>query len=774
MTTTKQPKGINKVQEINSINILVVGDWVIDEDWVMTSERSETSAKQSDENHFHTAFDSLKVATKRLCGASLTASAIRGFLKKKEDSPEKKDQFNVFGMGVWHPDDDDYLEQLFQKDALEGANPFHICRPKIDPIEPGKRRLFNLARPGDICATTRIVRTFFGHQGTLPKSMSRYDWQLEWRGANEKQILKNEISKRVSQNLKRIKDMGVILDSVVIADFNKGLVDKNLILSLTAEIRKLDMTQEGINWFYRSKQLEIPDWHEEFSRKMSLKDKFIQFIDPRISKKFAEGKKLIYGKEITSEGFEFLHRYKPEHIRNPKMVVLFHNNSFIAHAEEEFHNCKDDDKSKRPDTWVLDSKAPPISLTRGRSSIFLASLVLLELQKNKRELIGIKRKNEIEYHFGANCRIALSNGIRWCNKCLSIWKEGGEKVLQVSYDIKEAIHFTDFCQNEDTAKPLNLKKVNKEWLAAKSKKNSCCIQKSSGDIYKDLCLEVWRAHTVLNDYTVLDDIRKDSVLNLTNNFQSFLELDDNDKKRPLISLVKASPGSGKTHLAKCLAKHFGMEIFECNVAQQTGLDGLTYFFDQVDIAQRDGRKIFMFLDEVDSLVNNESTFGFLLDIMWCGQYYRNGMKNTLKPFPGIFAMSRNPDDHLFKKDHPKYPDLITRIFGINCRLANFTPQESIYLFAKLLDKYFGKIANVEKGVLKTISDTELKYGPRSLELLISLFKGIKRSKITVDNLPNEDRIRELNEHFPIGLVKPSPYRTEDKQLVRIIYNAPTQ
>jgi hypothetical protein len=55
----------NHFQSVKKINILVVGDWVIDEDWVMMPERSETSAKQSDKKQFHTAFDDLNVAAKR-------------------------------------------------------------------------------------------------------------------------------------------------------------------------------------------------------------------------------------------------------------------------------------------------------------------------------------------------------------------------------------------------------------------------------------------------------------------------------------------------------------------------------------------------------------------------------------------------------------------------------------------------------------------------------------------------------------------------------------
>ena len=266
----KKPK--EKIEP--SINILVVGDWIIDEDWVMMPEQSETSAKQSDERHFHTAFDDLGVATKRLCGASLTASAIRGFLKKKGGDNKN---VNVFGMGIWHPKDDDYLEQLFQKDALEGVNPFRICIPDVSKPKPNEKRLFNLAREGDTCSTTRIVRTFMGHPGSLPKSMSRYDWHLEWEPGGNENALKEVIPIRIRENLDAINQLGIKFDSIVLADFHKGLIDKDLILSLIDEVQKLNLANEKMVWFFRSKQIEPPQWYQAFSKKMRKNDSFIQF-----------------------------------------------------------------------------------------------------------------------------------------------------------------------------------------------------------------------------------------------------------------------------------------------------------------------------------------------------------------------------------------------------------------------------------------------------------------------------------------------------------------
>ena len=734
------------MEEDNVINVLVVGDWIIDEDWVVTQERSETSSKQHKEKHYHTAFNKVDVPTNRLCGASLTASAIRGFLKKNEKGCG---DFSIYGMGVWHPGDNELLEILFEKNKLEGVNPFRLNVVANRKNKP-KKKLFNLACKGETCATTRIVRTFLGHPGTNIESMSRYDWHLNWEpnlknGQNKGDLIDKRIEDCFSEINKKF-------DAIVLADFNKGLIDDDLIDSLTKRVRKYK-SQKGIIWFYRSKRVDTPDWYNIFCRQIEPQDTLIRFIDPILSKKYTSGKTLTCGSELTPEGIDFLSEYKNIPIKNSKLAVLFHDNTGIAHD------------SNSDDIWVLCSNEKPSYITRGRSSIFLASLVITELAKIKKSLFEQQSKS-----FGEDCAIALANGVKWCNDCLGIWKKE-KKIMEVAADITGAIYHTKPDSKINISKPKKLEGINREWNQARNKENACCI--SSGNRKEEYRLEVWRAHTTLNNLTVLDANRSKSIFNLNNTIQAFMEMEDKDKPRPLISLVKADPGSGKTFLAKCLAQEFGLELFECNVAQLTSLDGLVNFFDQVDIAQRDGINPFVFLDEVDTLVNGESAFGFLLELMWCGRYYRNGLKNTLKPFPGLFAMSRDPkSDSTFNKQHPKFKDLKSRIFGIYCELEDMKHEESIYLFANLLRKYYGEVAHVEKGVLKIIGNTEFKYGPRSIELLISLLKGVKRDKITFDNLPLEERVNNLKEHFPKGLYEIKTYGNDEKKMVELIYTPP--
>ena len=84
--------------------------------------------------------------------------------------------------------------------------------------------------------------------------------------------------------------------------------------------------------------------------------------------------------------------------------------------------------------------------------------------------------------------------------------------MKVSANIKEAITDIVSCANKKIHNRFILEDVNQTWMKARSKKEYCCFFREKPEPHYRL--EVWRAHTVLNDYTVLDDKRKENVLNL--------------------------------------------------------------------------------------------------------------------------------------------------------------------------------------------------------------------------------------------------------------------
>ncbi len=728
--------------------VLVVGDWIVDEDWVVAPEDSSTSALQPNERHFLTTFDQPSVGTKRLCGTALTASAIRSFCLPDGAGGWFR-PFDVYGLGVWHPSDSAYLEHLFQTDTLEGANPFRISRPRLRALRRSERRLHNLATDGDDACTTRIVRTFVGHPGTLPVPMSRYDWHAPWRPAKIPGSMQQFLISRLNA---AIREMGVDgFDAVVLADFSKGLVTQDLLGALASTAPRRH-ARSPIRWYFRSKSVALPQWNQELDRVLDASDSLLRFFDPRTSSRLAAGRRFIFGNRLTREGLDLVvEETRLERVEDAQLMLTFQDNSAL---------CYD---TRGREAWVLRSSEKPPPITRGRSSIVLGGLVVDDfLARDPR----YGQDYRIE-SFGGRAASAMVHGQNWCRNCSSVWKSG-RAVRIVSAGITGAVNLPIDRGPVQVHGPTRTESLMKEWDQATKEGGGCCIKSSDGVLE----LEVWRAHTTLNDYTVLEPKRKETVLALRNSIATFLAAPEDRRQRPSFSLVQAGPGSGKTFLAKCLSREFGLKLFEFNLAQASGLDDLSLFFDQVDLAMGEGVQPLVFIDEVDNPVAGASAYGYLLDLMWCGHYNRNGLRRTMRPFPGLLAMSTEPmPNQGTRKGENKFPDLRSRIYGTSCKLQDFTQAEKIYLFAKLLERYVGQVAYVELGVLRCVAATELAFGPRSLELLISLLQGISRNTVTRAALPPLDRIKDLTEHFPKLLSDEYTKPGGDKR-VRMVYTAP--
>lgn len=752
---SKNNTGIKNSTNSGMLNVLVIGDWIIDEDWVMMIERSSSSANQMDEKHYHTTFSDINISTTRLCGASLTASAIRAFFQSRPSDYELN--CNVYGMGVWHPNDDAFVDGLFRKDTL-GLNPFRISTPQMPEIHKDKeKRLFNLARSGDRCATMRIVRTFLGgNLRALPTPMARYDWNVKWEPSieNSESNLKQTILNRIKENYTDMQKP--VFDAVVLSDFNKGLINEDFIKSLVTVLKDSpNFQKQGLTWFYRTKQSQSPEWTNILGEYIEeTGGVLVQFIDPRMALKHSEGKPMMCGSILTQEGLDVIDQHKYDRNIKQKTTILFNDNSVISHDATN-------DKS-----WVIRSNEKPEYLTRGRSSIFLATLVVMELLGANSKENGEKKHNQKS--FGENCAIGLANGVKWCSKCKTVWERENSDVAVVSADIEQAIEYTDRADGINISSAYSHEKLKNDWKMAKDAKHACgCIDSES-----KFELQVWRAHTLLNKYTVVSDERKELIINLCNSIRNFLDLDEKDKIRPQFSLIEATPGSGKSYLAKCIADHFNLELFECNIAQMTSLHELSNFFDKVGAAQRENQKVFVFIDEVDNRIKQESVFGYLLDMMWCGHYYREGLKNELKPFPALLAMSTDANGH------DKLPDLKSRIYGIYGKLDNYSSEEKIYLFANLIERYFSQIAYVDMAILDIVKDLNLNYGPRSLELFISKFQNVNRNEITIANLPSTDTMMALKEHFSNKENGKLKYQLKEskknKKVVKLIYDIPNK
>ncbi len=221
--------------------ILVVGDWVIDEDWVVGDHRT-TSSKRAGPRH-SLALHSLATSVRSLCGAGQVATIIN-----QAAGDDGEPLASVAGVGVWHPRDDAALAEMLDPSQTIGSTPLRVSTTQNSPVEAC--RLYNLlkhSKPGDTdVGTTRIVR-IYQHSGSRPEPVRRIDWERPITDS-----VAAEIREHVDENLSGLPELDPPIAHVVIADLCRGAVTEDLIIWLSKKF-------SHAKWYLYSKAWK-PSW----------------------------------------------------------------------------------------------------------------------------------------------------------------------------------------------------------------------------------------------------------------------------------------------------------------------------------------------------------------------------------------------------------------------------------------------------------------------------------------------------------------------------------
>src|ERR1700739_4218222 len=121
------------------IEILVVGDWVVDENWVLAKHRSSSSTMEG-RAHLR-ALGGLDSSVVTFCGAGRVARFLYWMNRFKEPttkdpelwiSPDRRDDeaFSIVGLGHWAEEDEPRLYKMFHPRYVNGINPFTLRRSK--------------------------------------------------------------------------------------------------------------------------------------------------------------------------------------------------------------------------------------------------------------------------------------------------------------------------------------------------------------------------------------------------------------------------------------------------------------------------------------------------------------------------------------------------------------------------------------------------------------------------------------------------------------------
>ena len=768
-------KGNNKGKEEI---IVVIGDWFIDENWLVAKHRTYSSSYTGDVHYLskHKEIDKRMIS---LCGTSEILEVLRSYFEKSSE------KFKIIGFGAWNRNDDPILQcglcPEHHKEKCKYLTPYTIrslldveeinearnCPYSINKKEPCTYlpNLVNLAKKINDSkgkkkeivrevSTNRIIRCYEGYGSGKPHLLYRFDWQL--------QISDSELDYTIiNKHLNKYKENNNNITEIVIEDHGKGVINTTSIREIIKAIG--ENKAKTINWYIRSK-IDNPVWMDEL-RKNKIEVR-LQVIDYKLALYRKGPRQWTYGKELSRASLEILAEltqdvwYKhteqviPEHgIKSHRAAVLFDENTAIAKENKRCYNLY------RP-------TGPKQLINIGRTTIFFIALIAQDLSKENNDK-----------DFGIQCDNAMKCAFKWSKESSEAWN------AEDPYFYGE---YTGALKSlgEDTNSKFeesNYDELWEKWIDSSIK---------NGILGKDKekRIEVWRGRGILEEYVCVGSPKRDKINYLVTEISKFNS--QKDPKYPFNCLLVSSPGWGKSYLARCIAKYFNMPYLGFSLAHMANTTDLIDCFDTIcSLQNTTEEKVLIFMDEINCEIEGNSAISLLLGPIWEGTFVRNGKTYRLSPAVWIFA-STEPVEGLM--EIKKGSDFVSRLNGPaidleaiytadGTTLENMTPllkklknklisnpnvdpfqlaeyktiknfedvpfrTEQVYIGVSLLNKIWGPISRVQEDVLQFFHDILPLNGYRSMEFFISKFKNIQRGVIVCSNIPSFEDVPELKRH----------------------------
>jgi hypothetical protein len=252
----------------------------------------------------------------------------------------------------------------------------------------------------------------------------------------------------------------------------------------------------------------------------------------------------------------------------------------------------------------------------------------------------------------------------------------------------------------------------------------------------------WSAHyevstLLLGRYVTLDWPHYNAIRRVRFEISRYAE--DRTRRRPLNIVMQAEPGSGKSHLVKCLAASLGSHsaaAVDYNMASLQSIEDLVQPLDAVRNLKVQDRLPILFLDEFDS---DPGRYPLLLPLLWDGELniaHRNLKLGKLvvilagsgQVISAAMAAAKGMQATVAVEDG-KLIDLLSRINGGELEIPTMDlvqdgrdrRADKVCLTISLLQSRFGTdLKLVPLSLLRFVSTSKFRYGVRSLAHLIDL------------------------------------------------------
>lgn len=670
--------------------VLVVGDWLVDEHWVVGEHRSDSSSRPGlrHTRALHTANCSVRA----LCGAGQVATILYNA------TTGSKHLFEVLGLGIWHRADEDELQFMLDPKNNEGNNPHRlipVSRASQDLM--ARVRLVNLAGPllSDQVGTTRVLRVYEQKRPGV-ELRDRLDWELRLS-----QGLRAQLEREGAKQIGTISKLSQT-DRVVVKDLGKGVVTTRVIEALRAIAAEAE-------WFVSSKAWR-PGWYSALPA-----DRVRVLLIPQLAaRKAVESDRVPLSTWITvgdRASKEALDEMSALAAMFPNAHVLALPEGMAVLAREQHAG---DDGIGLKQTATQDSQR--LKVVPMASVFFPALLSELHYRKGLLKICIERALSFTEEWTRQEYRRVLDDN----------WRPTDKQNLNVEGDGEYEQHYE--------VEAFGWESALRHWDNARA---------SHGIVFYrtvEAKLQLWRAMTEVRGYISLVPSKRFVLQTLVRHGLEFKR----GPRRSMAFMLIDRPGAGKSYLVECLAKHLGMRILAFNITQMLTRHDLMACFDKIATTQAQSRdeNLLVFVDEVNAPLDGQHVYDAFLAPLEDSIYVRSGNTFHISPCFWVFAGTDRPRAHDGSDGLPdKGSDFESRLtkpplsLRVSDDESNAARVEKIYVGAAALQRCFPDVRRVSQKVLGAFDILPETITAREIAQLAKGFRNVQYGMVTSANLP---------------------------------------
>jgi hypothetical protein len=716
-----------KRSEKKKPSLIVIGDWLFDEDWVTGRHRGAVRSRAGSEHlralHHH------GNAVFRIAGAGQTASIIYRVLKE---------HYTICGAGIWDKKDENAIRALVELDMQMRAqhSEYRIVRDFAGGS--GDLTLINLAKIIEStikdegryqCGTMRVIRIYQHHDDKL-ELKQRIDWeprifhdQSSWVGISKEAVLNNG-------DLDKSEDLEAVYGAklVVLQDLNKGVISSPVVKWLIKVAPEAAWYVSTKAWRPAREPLgrgQEPDWLGELHRAGADVRLLViprasaqRTVDDGDLSRWIVPDKGVPSSEALKRTGELARQFP-----NAAVVVLPGGFTVLARDNRSM-TCRRQINSVI--TPTSDDVGAPMA------TVFFSALVAR---------LATRLATEATPDMEEDLKQALSVTAR-------SWEYEVDRLKHSEEEPRRPV--TDFAALGNLGQKARKgfgDWLNDDWNTMTSEWEQAL--RECGIIEPDVQLphqsrriELWRAMIDIGGYVCCVPTKRYAIGRIRRQIEFF-------KKEPRVHphgvsvLVVAPPGSGKTHFVKQLAKSCSLSLVSFNITQLNSKDDILGCFDTIVTRQtQDDRPLLVFFDEINARINGQQVYDCFLAPIEDGIYFRSGKTYQMPACAWLFAGTENPADNQDKSS--KGLDFVSRLTipPIDVKLGAGEEAdlntEHVYIGASLLKLAFSDVREVSEKVLRAFEFMRPDVDVRQIRHFVNSFSDVQHEKVLSRNLPMDE------------------------------------